>query len=344
MDDNSPDFYSESHEDMKTNTVDVCNHIKQLGATTDQECDAIILPTLTPRFAPSCTAKTLAWLGDFREEKKLHVQSHVSENIDEIKLVSSLFPDASCYTGVYEDYNLLGAKTVLAHGVHLTPLEISILHKNQSGISHCPISNSSLTSGETRVRQLLNSGIKVSLGTDMSGGFSPSILSSARQAHLVSRHLAMKTKKEEDKLSVNDVLYLATKGGAQCLDMESTIGDFGKGKKWECQLVDLKSTGSQIDIFDWQLPDYLIQRGGYHLKIAGRELLNSDDYFQDFHGVGLSKFDNNEEHKWINDDGTFIDADQSKFEDLIAKWLFNGDDRNTTKVYVNGRCVIDKTE
>lgn len=324
MDSSAPDFYSETHEEMQQATQAVCDHISQINRDTKSPT---ILPTLTPRFAPSCTRKTLDWLGSYRKQHDLHVQSHVSENVDEIKLVGKLFPELLCYTAVYDDSGLLSKKTVLAHGVHLTDEEILLLEKTGTGISHCPILNSSLTSGETRVRALLDSRVKVGLGTDMSGGFLPLILSTARQAHLVLRHLAMKTKREHDKLSVADVLYLGTMGGALCLDLDKELGTFEVGKRFECQLVDLRARDSQIDVFDWQLPDYLLQRQSYYTEVEDAD---------------TSRF--LESHKLLQEDGSFFPEDQLKFEDLMCKWLFNGDDRNTVKVFVNGRVVVDKLE
>ncbi len=359
MDDNSPDFYSESHEELQKNTLEVCGHIKKLqnmlqkySQDNKQDDCLLVQPTLTPRFAPSCTSKSLSWLGELRSKHNFHVQSHVSENVDEIAMVAKLFPDSKNYTAVYDDHSLLSDKTVLAHGVHLTKDEKNILHKTKTGISHCPISNSSITSGEAKIRVLLDADIKVGLGTDVSGGFSPSILSVARQAHLVSRHLAMKTQQDSDKLSVNDVLYLATAGGAKCLALDSILGDFQIGKKWEAQLVDLRSSGSQMDIFSWQIPSFLLGRGAkqpshvadaLQSPIAVEELLFN---VQNDSGAAIGLTNNNDsgfDNAELNKDGTFSENDKQKFEDLIAKWLFNGDDRNTVRVYVNGRCVVNKS-
>ena len=130
-----------------------------------------------------------------------------------------------------------------------------MIKDTKAGVSHCPISNSCLSSGECRVRWLLDQNIKVGLGTDISAGFSPSILNTSRSAHLVSRHLAMKIKgsnKEHVKLSVPECLYLATVGGARVLSMDSEISLFEVGKQFDSQLIDLNSPNSPIDVFDWQ--------------------------------------------------------------------------------------------
>ena len=108
------------------------------------------------------------------------IQSHLSESIDEVKWVSELFPSSKHYTGVYEDVGLLDNKTIMAHGVHLSSEELQMLSHTNAGISHCPNSNCSLKSGFCNVLRLKEHGVKVGLGTDCAGGYSPSMMDSIR--------------------------------------------------------------------------------------------------------------------------------------------------------------------
>ncbi|ODQ61975.1 hypothetical protein WICANDRAFT_60049 [Wickerhamomyces anomalus NRRL Y-366-8] len=291
MNDNAPDYYIETLEESKESTMEVIDHIKQVDPKNE-----LVAPILTPRFAPSCTSELLNWLGDLKKEHHLHSQTHISENKGEIEWVAELFPNSKSYADVYNDHGLLDDKTILAHAIHLSDHEKDLIRSKGSGISHCPISNSAITSGEARIRWLLDNDIPVGLGTDVSGGFSPSVLSTARQALLVSRHLAMKTS-DHNKLSVEDVLYLATVGGAKVVGLDDKVGLFKEGMKWDAQLIDLKAKDSQVDVFEWQVPEET-------------ESTSKDDFV--------------------------------KFQNMVAKWLFNGDDRNTTKVWVNGRQVHER--
>lgn len=102
----------------------------------------------------------------------------------------------------------------MAHGVHLTPEEIQLFVKIGASISHCPQSNTNLLSGMCDVRKLLEAGVKVGLGTDVSGGEDPSILSAMRAALTTSIHISFK---EENYtiLDYRDVFYMATLGGAE---------------------------------------------------------------------------------------------------------------------------------
>lgn len=223
----------------------------------------IIRPIIAPRFAPSCTSQSLKQLGQLALEAGLPSQTHISENKDEIELVKKLFPDAEHYAGVYDDHDLLTPRMILAHAVHLSAEERRLIKMRNAKISHCPISNTALSSGLCPVRQLLDDGITVGLGTDVSGGYSPSILEAARQASMVSRTIAM-SGDERAKLSVGEVLYLATRGGAKVVGLEYDIGVFEVGMQWDAQLIQLAAVSdggaganrmcdeSPVDIFGWE--------------------------------------------------------------------------------------------
>lgn len=289
MDQNSPDFYVESTDSCLRGCQEVVDYLQ------NELNDSKVAPILTPRFAPSCSRDLMTQLAAMAAKNELHIQTHLSESISEVEWVKYLFPECETYTQVYDRFKLITERTVLAHCIHLTDAEAKLIKSRKAGISHCPISNSSLTSGECRVRWLLDQGLKVGLGTDVSGGFTCSVLATARHAHLVSRHLAMKEQdpelREHLKLSVPELLYLSTMGGADALNMGEQIGSFDVGKQFDAQLIGLESSGSNVDVFTWQRP-------GVKASKTSPPLLTN--------------------------------------EDLIAKWFFNGDDRNVMGVWVDG--------
>ena len=254
MDRMSPDWYRDKSPSSAVEGTKEC--IKAISALDPQR--ELVSPIITPRFAPTCSGELLAGLGELQKETALPVQTHVSENEEEIKLVRELFPECENYTDVYERHGLLGPKTILAHAVHLSEEEKELVRRTGAKISHCPCSNTAITSGRAKVRDWMNRGIDVGLGTDVSGGYSTSILEAARQASLVSRHVAM----EEDdkaKLSVEETLYLATRGGAKVVGLEGKVGGFEVGMEWDAQLIGLGSVEEEgkgldlpVDIFDWE--------------------------------------------------------------------------------------------
>ena len=257
MNELGPDYYrDESTQHVIDKTKATIEHVRKI----DPE-HHLITPIITPRFAPACSPDCLQQLGSLHRSTGYPCQTHISENKNEVELVKQTFPSHSSYADVYDKAGLLTHKMVLAHAVHLTPDEVSLVKERNAKISHCPSSNTALTSGCTPVRKLLNTGIDIGLGTDVSGGFSASILEVARQAIWVSRHIAM-TEGDEPKLSVEEVLYLATRGGAKVMNLENKVGGFEVGMEWDAQLIsmnpvpedreDLESDEAPVDIFGWE--------------------------------------------------------------------------------------------
>ncbi|KAL2153786.1 hypothetical protein VTH82DRAFT_4941 [Thermothelomyces myriococcoides] len=265
----------------------------------------LIRPVITPRFAPSCSFDLLRQLGALAAETELPVQTHISENKSEIELVRERFPQSETgakddsYAAVYDVAGLLTPRTVLAHAMYLTDGEADLVAARGAKVSHCPCSNSALTSGAAPVRRLLlDRGIGCGLGTDVSGGYSPSVLEAARQAALVSRHVAFGPGgQERDKLGVEEVLYLATRGGADVVGLGDRVGGFEVGMEWDAQLI----------------------------------------------GLGTIN-ENGEQEEEDGDGGGNVDIfGWEEWPEKVAKWVYNGDDRNTIKVWVKGRLVHQRS-
>ena len=159
------------------------------------QANALVQPILTPRFAISCSDALLTSISAMvSRDPSLRIQTHLSENEGEIEFTKKLFPFASSYTDVYDHFSLLTPRTILAHAIHLDDHEMELLGKRKCGISHCPTSNNNLRSGVSRVGEMLNRGIKVGLGTDVSGGFGLSILTAIREASVVAKVLGFTSK------------------------------------------------------------------------------------------------------------------------------------------------------
>ncbi|KAB8079606.1 hypothetical protein BDV29DRAFT_164040 [Aspergillus leporis] len=265
----NPDFSEKYYVDPSTQeSIDLNKEVISYIHSIDPQ-GTMVKPIITPRFALTCTPKAMQGLADLAAsyDPPLHIQTHISENTQEIHDVHTQFPDAKSYADVYDTYGLLTPRTILAHGVHLTPDEQDLIHDREAKISHCPASNSALGSGICPVRKLWNKGITVGLGTDVSGGYSPSILEAVRQACLVSRllrHVGTENGGDKGKelvLSVEEGLYLATRGGAAVVNMENDIGGFDIGMLFDAQLIRLgpflpackyDNGESRVDIFGWE--------------------------------------------------------------------------------------------
>lgn len=198
-----------------------------------------LTPIVTPRFVPSCSKKLLRSLGDYVKKESLGVQTHMSENLDEISLVKEMYPWSKDYVDVYEKFNLINDKTIFAHCVHSSIREQRIIKNYEAYIAHCPTANFNLASGIMPLRTYLDSNQNIGLGSDVAAGHTLSIFGVMKAALQAS-----KMKWFEDKslkpVTTSEVFYLATKGGGSYF---GKVGSFEKG--YEFSALILKS-GSNI--------------------------------------------------------------------------------------------------
>ncbi len=230
MDRNSPDYLcEESAEKAASDTEKWITDTKEKFKNT--------YPIITPRFVPSCTDELMTALGKLAKEHNIPVQSHLSENKDEIKWVKELCPASSSYSDAYDDFNLFGkdTKTVMAHCVHCSDEEVELIKKNRVFIAHCPASNTNLSSGIAPVRKYIDKDLLVGLGTDMGGGEKDSLFCAIVEAIKVSKLYYRLVDKNIKPLTFNEAFYLATKGGGEFF---GTVGSFEKGYEFDAIVID----------------------------------------------------------------------------------------------------------
>jgi len=193
---------------------------------------------VTPRFAPTSSEAQLAAAGVLKKEfPTVHVQSHISENKDEIDWVRKLFPGSSGYLDVYDHFGLLSDRTILAHGIHLTDGERRRLSDSGTAIAHCPTSNLFLGSGLFDLGATLRreAPIRLGLGTDIGAGTSFSLLQTLGEAYKVSQLTGR-------PLTPAQGFYLATLGGARALNIADRVGTLTKGHEADLVVLDPGAT------------------------------------------------------------------------------------------------------
>jgi len=358
MDRNSPPSYVELRaETSVADTVQLIEYIRSMNPPQRSSPNPpfpLVQPILTPRFAISCTDELLTSIGEIFVAEDTHssggqvyqhpplpLQTHISENPSEVTATIGLFkhlPPPSnvpashsrtehSYASIYHHFHLLGPRTVLAHGVHLSEPELDLIGQQGTGLSHCAGSNFNLRSGVASVGRWLDKGIKVGLGTDVSGGFSPSILTEIRHASIASKVRGMMDSTlltsaaaplsdtpatapastdsavaavsqarssftSAQGLSVPTLLHLATLGGAEVCNLQDRVGSFAPGKEFDALLISL-SSGANPAV--WSESDVL--------------------------------------------KGSSARAHPDGLEQMLERFFFCGDDRNIRNVWVRGRLV-----
>ena len=208
--------------------------------------DALVRPIITPRFIPSCTPEMLTACGELAAKHQLSVQSHLSENKDEIAWVKSLEPESTCYGDAYNRYGLFGqTPTVMAHCVWTEGEELELMKRQDVMVAHCPTSNFNVASGMAPVRQFLDEGLKVGLGSDISGGHDLSIFRMMVYAIQVSK-MHYQQNHERPFLTLSEAFWMATKSGGSFF---GRVGSFEPGYEFDALVID----DSELNHADYSL-------------------------------------------------------------------------------------------
>jgi guanine deaminase len=182
---------------------------------------------VTPRFALTSTPELLERSGRAAREAGLRVQTHLSEQPDEIAAVHRLFPEATDYLEVYEQAGLVHDRTILAHAVHCDDDAFRRITTAGASIACCPTSNAFLGSGRFPLDRASAAGVTVAVGSDVGAGplFSPLD---------VLRHLAYL----DGRPSPAELLHRGTAAGARALALEDVTGRIEPGLSADLVLLE----------------------------------------------------------------------------------------------------------
>lgn len=194
-------------------------------------------PILTPRFIPACSDELMAELRTIQKEYGLPVQSHLSENPQEVAWVKELCPKAKSYSDAYFQAGLFGGTypAVMAHCIWVDEEEIQLMKEQGVYVAHCPQSNANLSSGIAPVRKFLSAGVSIGLGSDMAAGSNTSILRAMADAVQCSKLRWRLVDSEAKPLTFPEVFYMGTLGGGSFF---GNVGSFLPGYAFDALVLD----------------------------------------------------------------------------------------------------------
>ena len=233
MNRNCPEGLSERVEDMVDGYESLIKEFKN-PSPLNSNLSPLVLPIITPRFIPSCTPEMLRACGGLAAKFQLPVQSHLSENKDEIVWVQELEPESTCYGDAYDRYGLFGqTPTVMAHCVWTDGEELELIKRRGVVVAHCPTSNFNVASGMAPIRRFLDEGLRIGLGSDISGGHDLSIFRMMVYAIQVSK-MHYQQNHECPFLSLSEAFWLATKLAGSFF---GRVGSFEPGYEFDALVI-----------------------------------------------------------------------------------------------------------
>lgn len=182
---------------------------------------------ITPRFAPTSTPAQLRGAGELAARyRDVWIQSHVSENLDEIRWVRELFPAARSYLGVYDDFGLMRERAVYAHCIWLDDEDRALLREKHTAAAVSPTSNLFLSSGYFDYQKADAADFRYGLASDVGGGMSFSPFRTMQAAYVVGREGHAK---QGFSLKPGALWWQHTAGAAQALGLGGVIGNLQPG-------------------------------------------------------------------------------------------------------------------
>lgn len=231
MNRNCPEGLSEKVEDMLKGYEELIAEFSM----PDGQVTPLVQPIITPRFIPSCTPEMLRACGQLAVKYQLPVQSHLSENKDEIAWVQQLEKESTSYGDAYNRYDLFGqTPTVMAHCVWTDGEELELMKRNGVMVAHCPTSNFNVASGMAPIRKFLEEGLRVGLGSDISGGHDLNIFRMMVYAIQVSK-MHYQQNHEQPFLTLSEAFWLATKSAGSFF---GHVGSFEPGYEFDALVID----------------------------------------------------------------------------------------------------------
>lgn len=193
-----------------------------------------IIPAVGPQGVYVCGKETWQEASALSEEIQVPLTFHLSETRGEVN-------EHHRKTGMrpvdwLDSIGVLTERCIAAHSAWLTINEVRALGRARASISTCPVSNMKLaTGGVAPIPEMLENGVTVSIGTDGSSTNN----SLDMFAEMKTLGLLQKSSRWDATVTpAQQLLDMATLGGAKAIGMESSLGSIEPGKIADLVILD----------------------------------------------------------------------------------------------------------
>ena len=193
-------------------------------------------PIITPRFAPTCTRELINGLGKLGKKYSVGMQTHLVESLWEEEQARILFPECSCDTEIYERAGLMDNGPVIgAHFIFPSEDDIRIMKQYDCYAAHCPDATINVIAGIMKTGTLLDSGLRIGLGSDISGGHHIGVYTQAARAVQLSKLKQFYEPEDNRKITFQEAFWMATKQSRQLF---GDTGSLEPGSVFDALVID----------------------------------------------------------------------------------------------------------
>lgn len=236
---------------------------------------------ITPRFAPTSTDQQLYGAGELAHRyPDTWIQSHVAENLDELRWVKTLYPQARSYLDVYYQAGLMRPRAIYAHCIHLDDVDRCLMQQTRTAAAVSPTSNLFLGSGFFDFVAAQRTAMPWALASDVGAGTSFCPLQTMLAAYYVGRESQTKPGLS---LPPSTLWWHHTGAAAAALGLQDHIGNLQAGLEADFVVLDPQSSpllarrlGHANSLEEWLFAMIVLgdQRAILHSHIAGRRSLH----------------------------------------------------------------------
>jgi 5-methylthioadenosine/S-adenosylhomocysteine deaminase len=228
-----------------------------------------VTAAIAPHAPYTCSRETLVSARALADEYGAPILTHVSETQDEQKQILEKYGKSP--VAWLDEIGFLGPRLSIAHGVWLSPADLSVLAARKVSLSHNPESNMKLGSGVAPIAAARKAGVVVGLGTDGAAGSNNDL--DMLDAMDFAGKLAKVSALDPTPLTAPELLRMATIDGAKALGLERLVGSLEPGKRADFIVVELEKAHAQ-PVFD--LPStvvYASRAGDVSLTVVDGKVL-----------------------------------------------------------------------
>jgi len=195
----------------------------------------MIWAALGPHAEYSCSLEFLSKVREAADRLGVGIHMHLAEvkpPVDEFIKRHGKTP-----LKALDEIGFLKKDVLLAHAIYLNDDDLKILKKRDVAVSYNPVSNMKLASGAARIDEMMRQGIRVGLGTDGPGSNNTlDMLQDMKIAALLQKLRYM----DPRSLPAKNAVRMATRGGAEALNLDQMIGSIEPGKKADLIILDTR--------------------------------------------------------------------------------------------------------
>jgi len=201
----------------------------------DGYADGRVTAQLGPHTLYTCSVPLLKKVREKAAELKVGIHFHLAESEETVNITKK--EHGLSEVELLEKIGFLGPDVLAAHCIHLSKREMRIMAKHNVKVSYNPVVNMKLAQGTARIKDLMDLGVTVGIGTDgPASNNSLDMFESMKIAALLQKQYY----KDPTVMSAQTVLKMATIDGARVLGLEKMVGTLEAGKKADVILLDFK--------------------------------------------------------------------------------------------------------